>query len=336
MKKAALWRATGIFVLAIGVGFFTGYKIPRAGTFDVQSSQTLREHGGYQYISKLLACDFPVSQDTRKYGGLTDSVNDFIAKGKANHELSRMSVYFRDLTDGRWIGVGEDDQYDPASLFKIPTLIAYYRLAATEPDIFSRQIQFVFADDNSKTQNIKPSEVLQNGERYTVDDLLNRMIIYSDNAATNLLIKNIDKVYLENVFRDLELSSAVLTDAGESMSAKSFSLFFRVLYNASYLSRDRSEKALALLAKTDFQDGFQAGIPTGVPIAHKFGEKTFVNPQGIPLSAQLHECGIVYASGHPYLLCVMTEGQSLDKLKTVLRNVSSMVYQTVVAAGITK
>ena len=44
---------------------------------------------------------------------------------------------------------------------------------------------------------------------------------------------------------------------------------------------------------------------------------------------QLHDCGIVYYPKHPYLLCVMTRGDSFEYLDDTIRDISHLVYQEV-------
>ena len=60
-----------------------------------------------------------------------------------------------------------------------------------------------------------------------------------------------------------------------------------------------------------------------IPVAHKFGERE------LPNADQLHDCGIVYVPKHPYLLCVMTRGDSLTNLTTVIAGLSEVVYNDV-------
>jgi hypothetical protein len=56
-------------------------------------------------------------------------------------------------------------------------------------------------------------------------------------------------------------------------------------------------------------------------VAHKFGERG-----GIEGGQQLHDCGIVYSQSGPYVLCIMTRGRSLEELKTVIADLSKIVY----------
>jgi hypothetical protein len=105
---------------------------------------------------------------------------------------------------------------------------------------------------------------------------------------------------------------------------KDYGMFFRVLFNASYLSKDSSEKALKLLSESTFTKGLVAGIPSGVSISHKFGERVMGDTR------QLHDCGIVYLPKQPYLLCIMTRGKDFDQLAGVISEISKKVYDDVV------
>lgn len=57
--------------------------------------------------------------------------------------------------------------------------------------------------------------------------------------------------------------------------------------------------------------------------AQKFGER--VNSLQ---EIELHDCGIIYYPKNPYLLCVMTKGNNLDNLKSAIKNIYSIVYQS--------
>ena len=87
-----------------------------------------------------------------------------------------------------------------------------------------------------------------------------------------------------------------------------------------------SEKALSYMSEVDFKQGLVAGVPGGIAIAHKFGEKTVGASGEIK---QLHDCGIVYYPNNPYLLCVMSRGDSFEYLDDTIREISHIVYEEV-------
>src|SRR6185503_17380876 len=104
-----------------------------------------------------------------------------------------------------------------------------------------------------------------------------------------------------------------------------YASFFRILYNATYLDRHDSEEILTTLTEASFKDGLIADIPASVTVAHKFGSRK-VDDAG---KVQLHDCGIIYVPGKPYILCVMTQGTDFNKLADFIQSVSKLVYNDV-------
>jgi beta-lactamase class A len=147
------------------------------------------------------------------------------------------------------------------------------------------------------------------------------MIVYSDNNAFMLLSAHVSPAELQRTYEKLDLR-APGSAATPELSAETYASFFRVLYNASYLPKDLSEWALSVLAESDFRDGIVRGVPRGVAVAHKFGE----HRDDAAGKVQLHDCGIVYVPGHPYLLCVMTRGTSFEHLDDAIAAISRVVH----------
>ncbi len=138
------------------------------------------------------------------------------------------------------------------------------------------------------------------------------------------------KTSLSEVYSDLGMPQPPQSnDAAmiDFLSVKTYAHIFRVLYSATYLTRELSEKALQILTQTRFSEGIRAGIPSDVTVANKFGERTVQDTDKNVLFRELHDCGIVYAPGHPYLMCVMTKGDNFDKLSKIISDLSSIAYK---------
>jgi beta-lactamase class A len=161
------------------------------------------------------------------------------------------------------------------------------------------------------------------GDQYSVEDLIYRMIVSSDNNAMILLVNNLPLPLQDKVFTDLGITIPGVRGTEDYMSVVDNASFFRILYNASYLEKSTSQKALELLTKSGFSDGIRRGIPKGITVANKFGERLFNGKQ------QLHDCGIVYFKNNPYLLCVMSRGTNFNKLASSIRQISRVVYAEV-------
>ena len=112
-----------------------------------------------------------------------------------------------------------------------------------------------------------------------------------------------------------------------AVNAKEYGSIFRILYNVSFLGKDPSEKILSLLTQSEFKNGLRGGVPENIVIAHKFGERELKVGNNVAPVKQLHDCGIIYYPGNPYILCIMTRGPSLQKLAPVIQRISSEVYQ---------
>ncbi len=239
----------------------------------------------------------------------------------AGGSITHISYYFRDLNNGSWFGLNEKEMFSPASLLKVPLLIYTLRRAENAPDLLEREIEFT-SSPTGTTQLIKPEHPLEDGKSYTLRELLVRMIVDSDNDAAATILSIFGKDGFDTVFTDLGL--ATVDSIGEnSMSVKNYASFFRILFNASYLSRTSSEEALDLMTRVKFTGGLRAGVPPHIPVSHKFGER------GDGVQQQLHDCGIIYYPSNPYLLCIMTRGHDFDKLLRAITVLSQETYKEV-------
>ena len=288
----------------------------------------------YQFINPLLGYNINNIKEFNAFQPLQDKVNNYINDQIQQNNITNASVYFRDMTLGRWMGINENDQYDPASMLKVVIMIAYYKEAENNPNILNQQITYTKQTDAEiQTVPFQTASSLQIGKTYTIEQLIETMIGTSDNGAKNALLDNINSNSLNDVYSDLGIQ-APSNNQPYTISAKTYSSFFSILYNATYLDDNLSEKALELLNNAQYKDGLVAGVPAGVKVSQKFGEHVNGDSQGNPQSEELSDCGIVYASS-PYILCVMTKGNNLDNLTATIKNVSSLVYQNVIS-GYTK
>ncbi|OQA04337.1 MAG: hypothetical protein BWY68_00388 [bacterium ADurb.Bin400] len=286
---------------------------------------------GYNLISPLLTCDASVNERAPELNALENKLNTMVGSESQADHIKHASVYFRDFSTGNEITVNSDEKYYPASLNKIPVMIAYFKIAETNPGILSKEIKVEGGPDTNAAQEIKPKDYLRAGRTYTVERIIELMIKYSDNNALALLTNYIDQDTLQSVYNDLGLYFPEdLSKEPEFITVKDFSYFLRVLYNSTYLQRDLSEKALKILSEVDFKDGLVAGVSENTVVSHKFGIKTEKDNSGVAAKRELHDCGIIYHPDRPYLLCIMTKSEAnLPEIEQTIKSISSLVYQEV-------
>lgn len=277
-----------------------------------------------ELTNPLLECE--IAEDTigSRKEDFSDELNVFAEQLKRNLNISDLSLYFRDLNNGPISGVDQGEQFAPASLHKVPVLIAYLRWAEEKPGVLDEKIFFETPINVGYQQQFAPSVPLEVGKEYSARELLEIMTTYSDNQALVLLFKRLPFHYQEELYSLLGVDPALITDPTAQLTIRQYSIFFRILFNASFLSRSNSEYALGLLTQTTFEKGVRAGVPIKIEVAHKFGERKTAD--GLQ---QFHDCGIVYYPKHPYLLCIMTRGNDVDALISAIAQTSEYVYEKI-------
>ncbi|NDE68333.1 serine hydrolase [bacterium] len=282
----------------------------------------------YQMIKPLLLC----SEKSSFYQDQTIEAkfSDYINRVKASGQVTNVAVYFKDLNSGSWTAVNGNDRYSPASLLKVALMLSYYKLAEINPSILSKQVVYESKQNLNANEHFEPTKTLQTGGVYTFDSIIKTMISNSDNNAFAVLQNFADKTSLSEVYSDLGMPQPPQSDDAATidfLSVKTYAHIFRVLYSATYLTRELSEKALEILSQTRFSQGLRAGLPDGTIVANKFGERTVQDTDQNVLFRELHDCGIVYAPQHPYIMCVMTKGDDFTKLARVISSLSSIAYK---------
>lgn len=259
---------------------------------------------------------------------LWNQINDYISYKKSLWDITHLSVYYRNLNNWWWFGINEKEEFSPASLMKLPILLAYMKISESIPWFLDQKI--IYQKNPNLPyykQNIPPEKQLKEWEEYSLRDVLQYMVIYSDNHASSLLESKLPIEDLQKTFTDIWIQFPELKNWSfdNNVKIRDYAAFFRVLFNSSYLNRKNSEKTLKLLSQIEFHDWLNQWVPSNFSISHKFWERGIIGANGRE-EKQLHDCGIVYYPNHPYVLCVMTRWYDWTKLKSVISDVSQMIY----------
>lgn len=319
-----LFLAASLPLMALG--FIAGYYAAKGGSA-VQTQEHPEVHrqiAEYPLINPLLECEGAELTGLTELRSFKDKAVKFIEAETGSGRAVKIAVYFRSLNDGLWFGVDEREKFSPGSLLKIPLMIGYFKEAERNPALLKEKLAYNLDMEKYITQIIRPSEEIEKGKKYTVAELIRRMIVYSDNRAFLTLVeRDKDGRLFKMVYNDLGLMTPVYDTPDVDISIKQYTSFLRILYNSSYLDKNYSETGLKLLSESQFKEGLVAGVPSGVMVAHKFGER---DVRGI---RQLHDCGIVYYPRSPYMLCVMTRGSDFNALTGIIAGISKLTYDEI-------
>lgn len=302
--------------------FGAGYVAANIFRTDTSAFSVRANSGEYTFINPLLLCRNNEDHEFAELSQLKEQLNDVTEAASRAGTIKTGSVYVRDLNSARWTGVNENEEYEPASLLKVPLLIAYLNLAQRDSDVLDERVWY--ARKAGQEPPLVDELLLESNRTYTVLDLLRGMIIDSDNSAKEILEQRIDQEYLRDIYGELGITSPYDDTGTYKISTRAYALFFRVLYNATLLGRTMSERAFEILADVKFDKGLRAGTPEEVAVAHKYGYR-ILQREPAP-EVELSDCGVVYLSEKPYLLCVMARSSDPELASTYIKDIAAVTY----------
>ncbi|MFZ1561581.1 MAG: serine hydrolase [Saprospiraceae bacterium] len=310
--------------LSILAGIFIGRFFPgnKNKVSDKKQDSFQIRAQGYTYINPLLDCDNYNHSAIRSLNKAKNELKVYIDSIFDGKNVLDISVYLRILNDGPWIGINENANYTPASLLKVPMMIACYKKAESEPDFLKKKIQYTHFN-STYVQTILDTNMLKVGEYYTIEKLIEKMVIFSDNASLELIADKIGDDFFFQVMDDNGVDIKNLATQNDYISVRQYSSFFRMLYNSTYLTKQYSERCLEILSKSHYPMGIPRFLPKDVLVSHKFGEVGTVDSY----VKQLHDCGIVYRKNSPYLICIMTKGHDFNYLSERMADISKIIYK---------
>ncbi|MFN0112979.1 MAG: serine hydrolase [Blastocatellia bacterium] len=251
-------------------------------------------------------------------------------------EVVGVAVY--DLQTKQTLLINERVSLHAASTMKLPVMMEIFRLVEekklrlTDPiEVKNKFFSIIDGSEYRLNKKDDSDEEVYNriGQKMTVLELVDHMITWSSNLATNILIErvepeNVMKLMAElgandiRVLRGVEDSKAFQAGKNNTTTAYDLMLLLRAIAENKFKSKRACEKMVEILSSQHFNDGIPAGVPTATKVAHKTGE----------ITKHKHDAGIVYPlSGKPYVIVVLTKGIESDKQSgKLIAHISQMVY----------
>lgn len=241
-------------------------------------------------------------------------MKEIVAKyGKGGN---RIGVYFEFLNTGANVSINQDERFWPASLSKMPTVLAVMKKIEKGEWKLTNEL-VLFAED--KDERFGELHKKTPGTRFTIEELLKETLINSDNTAHKILVRNLKTNDYTDVLEALGMEE--LFDENYDITAKEYSRIFRALYIASYLNRENSQKILEWLSMTKFNEFLGAGVPSEVLFSHKIGEEF--------KEVVFLDSGIIYIPHRPILITVMVQikdGGDVTNAREIMKELSKSAY----------
>lgn len=211
-----------------------------------------------------------------------------------------------------------------ASIIKVPIMLAILN------DVMNKNINLNDTILVKKNDILDDTEVFENGEKkYSINELINWMIIKSDNTATNVLIKyfgmeninnyivNVLKVkstYLQRYMLD---DDAIANGLNNYMSQKDMLDIFTLLFNKKILNDELCNIATNILYNQRCQDQIMRYIFEPIQFSHKTGSLDYLN----------HDVGVMNINNRMvYIGISIYNSNYKEGNKKLIGNIGKKVY----------
>ncbi len=236
----------------------------------------------------------------------------------------------KDLRTGDVVASNQAGVFPSASLIKLPIMVAAFQAAEEGRVSLSAPITLRRQDIRGGSGVLKFSAP---GTVFTLRELLEYMIIHSDNTATELVLQQLGFDYCDKTFRHLGLQDTEIHPDGFRLSSRrvaddnmtsprDMAYLLEKIYKRDLVSADASGQMMDILKHQKLRDRLPRYLPTGWEIAHKTGL----------LRRACHDVGIVFSPGGDYLICVLTSHDSTYKVAkrfiATLGRITFDYYQT--------
>lgn len=223
-----------------------------------------------------------------------------------------LGLYVYKLETDFSFGVNEREAFEPASLNKLPVMIALYK--ESEEQGFNLDEEYVLQNED-KISGSGSLESESEGTKVTYRDLLRYMGKESDNTAFNILKNTLGEEKINNVIAEIGMYDTDIFSEEQSTTPKNIGLLFEKLWNDELLLKEDKEELFSFLTDTVYEEWISAGIPDEIEVAHKYGRE-----QGV-----VNDAGIVFTD-EAYVIVLMGKGIVERKADEFYPEMSRFIY----------
>jgi hypothetical protein len=242
----------------------------------------------------------------------------------AKEGLTQTSLYFEYLNTGANVSINSDVRILPASLIKVPLAMAVMKKIEKGDWELYNQLILTKEDRDNEWGDVYEYPI---GTPITIQDLIEEMLLHSDNTAYRILYRNLSMDEVRWVFSALGLDD--FFDQEGKITAKEYTRLLRSLYTANYLNPEHSQILLDILTRTDYDDYLGQWIPDNAYFAHKIWENES--------KTVILDAGLVYIGSRVYLISMATDYEkewlTREQVLTIFGRVSQLIYNYISTAN---
>ncbi|MBU0572768.1 class A beta-lactamase-related serine hydrolase [Patescibacteria group bacterium] len=221
-------------------------------------------------------------------------------------------LYIIRLDNGVSYGVNENDTFEPASLNKLPVMLAMY-LEAEKGSINLETTYILKSSDKvagSGSLYGKPE-----GFELTYREILSYMGKESDNTAANIARNLLGEEKIKQAIEISGMENTVVIGEDQKTTPYDIGLFFEKLWEGDVISKKHKDELLGFLTDTIYEEWLAAGIPSSIDVAHKYGREIHV----------VNDAGILFTD-EPFILVLLSKGVVEREADQAFPEISKAIY----------
>ena len=228
-------------------------------------------------------------------------------------------VYIKNLVTGETFARGEHVAVVAASVIKIPVMIEAFRQDAAG-ELSLSEIHAL--EDWERVPSCGTLKAMHTGIEMTLLDLVKLMIIVSDNAATNILIRRVGIDRVTATLRALgcektTLSRQLFDSEASKRGVKNFITAGEKLWRGEIVSKAASAQMMDILLDQRLNGKLPFFIDSmGIDIAHKTGEDDGIS----------HDCGVIYTQ-QPMVVCFVGEHVEVPMYERLMQDAAKLLCE---------
>lgn len=257
-----------------------------------------------------------------EYESIKSSINSIVLNNFSKSSI-KFSLAFKD--------VSRDDTFsmNNGKVMAAGTIKIYIMTAAfNEVNSGTLNLDDVITlSDNVKTEGAGILKDRRAGEKFTIKDLIDLMMLKNDNTATNILINKLGITNINNYIKslgctDTELNRTMMDRAAINRGVQNYtsvndlSLILSKIYNNTCVSKKYDTLMLNILKNNKYDEKIPKLIPTTASIFNKSGEYPSVE----------NDAAIIVTDKGAYVLCITTSNSNNKKEIRAIQNASKEIY----------
>jgi beta-lactamase class A len=253
---------------------------------------------------------------------------------------AEVGVYYRSLgPDGDSLALHADLRMHAASTMKVPVMMRLFLdeaegLRSLDDSVaITRTFRSIVDGSDFELPMDSDSDTTyygRVGERVPMRDLVDRMITWSSNLATNIVIQEagaerVTAMLREmgadsmEVLRGVEDTKAFQAGLSNTTTARDLGVVMAQVAEGERFSPEQRSEMVAILERQHFRENIPAGLPAGTRVANKTGS----------ITGHTHDAAVVFPeAAPPYVMVVMVRGiEEQERAAALAAGISRQVWE---------